>query len=298
VPEERVTVEVGGRELSLSNLAKVLYPEAGFTKGEVIDYYVRIAPVLLPHLAGRQLTLKRYPNGVDQPFFFEKRCPPHAPDWIQRAEGDIPYCVIDGLASLIWVANLASLELHPSLAPAASIMHPGQVMFDLDPGAPANVVDCARLALVLRELFRGVGLEAFPKTSGSKGLQLSIPLNDPDITYEDTRRFSRAVAQAMERQYPDQVISTMTKRDRVGKVFVDWAQNHPAKTTICVYSLRAMPRPTVSTPVSWEELEAAVESGDAAALVFDAPAVLERVDRLGDLHAPVATLRQTLPDAP
>jgi bifunctional non-homologous end joining protein LigD len=296
VPEERVAVDVGGRELSLSNLAKVLYPETGFTKGEVIDYYNRVAPVLLTHLEGRQLTLKRYPNGVDQPFFFEKRCPPHAPDWIQRADGEIPYCVIDGLASLIWVANLASLELHPSLALAATIQVPTQVMFDLDPGAPADVVDCGRLALVLRELFDGVGLQAFPKTSGSKGLQLVVPLNDPGVTYEDTRRFSRAVAQAMEKQYPDRVIATMTKRDRVGKVFVDWSQNHPVKTTICVYSLRARPHPTVSTPVTWQEVEGAVEDGDAAALVFEAADVLDRIERLGDVHAPVATMRQTLPD--
>jgi bifunctional non-homologous end joining protein LigD len=295
VPEERVAVDVGGRELSLSNLAKVLYPETGFTKGEVIDYYNRVAPVLLTHLEGRQLTLKRYPNGVDQPFFFEKRCPPHAPDWIQRADGEIPYCVIDGLASLIWVANLASLELHPSLALAATVQVPMVVMFDLDPGAPADVVDCGRLALVLRELFDGVGLQAFPKTSGSKGLQLVVPLNDPGVTYDDTRRFSRAVAQAMEKQYPDRVIATMTKRDRVGKVFVDWSQNHPVKTTICVYSLRARPHPTVSTPVTWEEVEGAAEDGDAAALVFEAAEVLDRIERLGDVHAPVATLRQTLP---
>jgi bifunctional non-homologous end joining protein LigD len=295
VPDERVSVIVDGRDLVLSNLSKVLYPETGFTKGEVIDYYVRIAPVLLPHLAGRALTMKRFPNGVRQPFFFEKRCPSHAPDWVRRVDGEIPYTVVDGTASLVWIANLASLELHPSLARADAPDVSTMVMFDLDPGPPAGVLECARLALDLRDLLAGVGLQAFPKTSGSKGLQLCVPINDPAVTFRDTRAFAQAVALAVERQLPDRAVATMAKQQRVGRVFVDWAQNHPAKTTICVYSLRAMERPTVSTPVTWAELEAAVGADDPALLVFDAPTVLDRVDRLGDVFAPVATMRQSLP---
>jgi bifunctional non-homologous end joining protein LigD len=242
----------------------------------VIDYHVRIAPRLLPHLEGRPLTLKRYPNGVDEPFFYEKRCPPHAPDWVDRAPGSIPYCVIDGLASLVWVANLASLELHPSLAMAAAPEVPTVVAFDLDPGAPADVVDCARLATDLRDMLDVLGLQCFPKTSGSKGMQVYVPLNTP-TSYDATRAFSQAV------------VATMAKQRRGGKVFVDWAQNHLTKTTVAAYSLRAMPTPTVSTPVTWDEVE---DARTAADLTFTAAEVL---DREGDPFAPVATLQQELP---
>lgn len=254
----------------------------------MIDYHVRIAPRLLPHLAGRPLTLKRYPNGVDEPYFYEKRCPPHAPAWIERAPGTIPYCVVDGLASLVYVANLASLELHPSLALAAAPEVPTVVAFDLDPGAPADVVDCARLALDLRAMLEGVGLQAFAKTSGSKGMQVYVPLNTP-TTYEATRGFSQAVAVTLERQLPDRAVASMAKEKRGGRVFVDWQQNHLTKTTISVYSLRAMQEPTVSTPVTWDEVEDARVADD---LTFTAPEVLARE---GDPFAPVATLRQELP---
>jgi bifunctional non-homologous end joining protein LigD len=254
----------------------------------VIDYHVRVAPRLLPHLEGRPLTLKRYPNGVDEPYFFEKRCPPHAPAWIERATGSIPYCVVDGLASLVWVANLASLELHPSLAKTAAPEVPTVVAFDLDPGAPADVVDCARLAGNLRDMLAVLGLECFPKTSGSKGMQVYVPLNTP-TTYEATRGFSQAVAFTLERQLPDRVVANMAKQRREGKVFVDWAQNHPVKTTIAAYSLRAMPEPTVSTPVTWGEVENAHTADD---LTFTANDVLARDH---DPFAPVATLEQELP---
>jgi bifunctional non-homologous end joining protein LigD len=254
----------------------------------VIDYHVRIAPRMLPHLAGRALTLKRYPNGVEEPFFFEKRCPPHAPAWIERASGSIPYCVLDGLASLVWVANLASLELHPSLHLAATPDVPTLVAFDLDPGAPADVVDCARLAADLRDMLDVLGLQCFPKTSGSKGMQVYVPLNTP-TSYEATRSFAQAVAFTLERQLPERVVANMAKERRGGKVFVDWAQNHPVKTTIAVYSLRAMPEPTVSTPLTWDEVEDARAADD---LSFTADEVLAREL---DPFAPVATLEQELP---
>ena len=254
----------------------------------MIDYAVRVAPRILPHLQGRALTLKRYPNGVDEPFFFEKRCPPHAPAWIERAPGSIPYCVIDGLASLVWVANLASLELHPSLHLAATPEVPTLVAFDLDPGAPADVVDCARLATDLRDMLALLGLQCFPKTSGSKGMQVYVPLNTP-TTYEATRGFAQAVAFTLERQLPDRVVANMAKQRREGKVFVDWAQNHPVKTTIAAYSLRAMPEPTVSTPVTWDEVEDARTADD---LTYTAEQVLARDD---DPFAPVASLEQELP---
>ena len=257
----------------------------------MIDYHVRIAPRLLPHLAGRALTLKRYPNGVDEPFFFEKRCPPHAPAWIERASGSIPYCVLDGLASLVWVANLASLELHPSLHLAAAPDVPTLVAFDLDPGAPADVVDCARLATDLRDMLDVLGLQCFPKTSGSKGMQVYLPLNTL-VTYEDTRAFSRGLAQLLERRDPERVVSDMSKAKRAGKVFVDWSQNDRHKTTVNVYSLRAMERPTVSTPLTWDEVAAVRRPEDVQ---FRAEQTLERVDDHGDLFAPLLSTAAPLP---
>jgi bifunctional non-homologous end joining protein LigD len=293
-------VEVESRTLKLSNLDKVLYPEAGFTKGQVIDYYRRIAPALLPHLAGRPLTLKRYPNGVDQGHFYEKRCPSHRPEWVHTAEvwsdrnkGIVPYCVVDELATLIWVANLASLELHTSLSLGDEITRPTMVVFDLDPGAPADIVDCCRVALRLRGLFDRMRLQSFAKTSGSKGLQLYIPLNTP-VTYEPgTKDFALAVAQSLEKRFPDEIVSSMKKELRPGKVLIDWSQNDEHKTTVSVYSLRAKPRPTVSTPVTWDEVEACAETGEP--LVFEWDAVLDRVARHGDLFAPLLTLEQELP---
>jgi bifunctional non-homologous end joining protein LigD len=301
---EAVEVEVGGRQLKLSNLDKVLYPEAGFTKGQVIDYYTRIAPTLLPHLLQRALTLKRYPNGVDGQFFYEKNCPKHRPPWVEtlsvwsaRNKADVNYCLIDELAGLVWVANLASLELHTSLAHARDIQRPSMLVFDLDPGPPATAVECAQVAVWLREVLGDLGLQAFPKTSGSKGLQIYVPLNTP-VTFNETKPFAHALAKMLEEQHPKEVLSVMTKDLRKGKVFIDWSQNDDSKTTVCVYSLRARPRPTVSTPVTWDEVEAVLTSGDPEDLVFEAPAVLERVEAHGDLFGPLCELEQVLPAPP
>ncbi|HEX2850425.1 MAG TPA: non-homologous end-joining DNA ligase [Acidimicrobiales bacterium] len=291
-------VDVGGHQLKLSNLDKVLFP-SGFTKGEVIDYYARIAPVLVPHLEGRPLTLKRYPNGSMAGHFFEKNCPKHRPEWFttapvasSRNRGTIEYCVVDSVAGLVWVANLASLELHPSLSLAPAVERPTMVVFDLDPGAPAGLPECREVALHLRDVFDHLDLRSVVKTSGSKGLQVYVPLNTP-ATYEGpggTKGFALAVAQLLERQLPDLVVSNMAKDLRVGKVLVDWSQNDEHKTTVSVYSLRAKERPTVSTPVSWDEVD---EGGDL--LRFEAGDALERVDRLGDLFRPALDIQQELP---
>jgi bifunctional non-homologous end joining protein LigD len=294
-------VEVDGRELSLTNLDKVMYPATGFTKGEVIDYYARIAPTMLPHISGRPMTLKRYPEGVDAGHFFEKRCPKHRPEWVNtasiwsdREDGEIAFCVCDDKPTLIWMAQLASLELHPSLSLAKRMERPTVLAFDLDPGEPANVIDCARVALEVRELFGDLGLECFPKTSGGKGLQVYLPLNS-SLTYEATKPYAQAVAQLLERMHPDRIVSRMTKRLRKGKVFVDWSQNTESKTTVAVYSLRARERPTVSTALDWVEVSEAAESGEPEPIRFEAADVLERVAERGDLFAPVLELKQKLP---
>jgi bifunctional non-homologous end joining protein LigD len=298
-PAKRLEVAVLDRTLSLSNLDKVLYPRAGFTKGQVIEYYTRIAPVLLPHLRARPLTLKRYPNGVEDKFFYEKRCPTHRPDWVVttpvwsgRNEGDIDFCLCEDLPTIVWLANLADLELHTPMARAPEMDHPTMIAFDLDPGPPATIVECARVALELRRAFAFWGLEAFPKTSGSKGMQVYLPLNTP-VTYADTREFSHGLARLLERRDPDFVVADMKKALRTGKVFVDWSQNDRHKTTVNVYSLRAMERPTVSTPLSWDEVEEMAASG--VGLSFTSDEVLERVRSYGDLFAPVQTLEQELP---
>jgi bifunctional non-homologous end joining protein LigD len=302
-PAQRLEVEIGDRRLSLSNLGKVLYPEAGFTKGQVIDYYTRIAPAVLPHLRGRPLTLKRYPNGVDQPYFYEKQCPSHRPDWIETAavwsghsSRTINYCLANDLPTLVWLANLADLELHTSLALAEDVKAPTLIAFDLDPGPPATIVECAEVALRLREAFDHFGLQAFPKTSGSKGMQVYVPLNTP-ATYDATKTFARGLAQVLERRHPKLVLSDMSKQRRTGKVFVDWSQNDEHKTTVNVYSLRARERPTVSTPLTWDEVQAARAASDPEALNFTSAEVLERVAEHGDLFAPVAELQQELPVA-
>jgi len=303
-PSTTTSVEVEGRQLKLSNLDKVLYPEVGFTKGQVIDYYTRIAPVLLPHLRERPLTLKRYPNGVDAPFFYEKRCPKHRPEWVRttavwskRTQDNLDFCLVDDLPSLVWVANLASLELHTSLSCGGDIERPSMLVFDLDPGAPATIVECAQVGLWLRELLDDLGLECVAKSSGSKGLQVYVPLNTP-VTYDDTKPFSHALAQLLERREPKLVVSQMAKELRKGKVFIDWSQNDRVKTTVCVYSLRARERPTVSTPLTWDEVEELHESGDAERFVLTAEAVLERVSDLGDAFAPVVEVEQSLPRPP
>lgn len=297
-------VEVDGRELKLTNLDKVLYPKAGFSKGEMVDYYAKVAPQIVPHLAGRALTLRRFPEGVDDTdaAFFEKRCPKHRPEWVETTRvlagpnaGYIDYCVCDDRATLVWMAQLAAIELHPSLSLGKKHEQPTVLAFDLDPEPPAEVLACSRVALRLREVFDHVGLESFVKTSGSKGLQLYVPLNTR-TDYDETRPFAQAIAQLLAKQTPDEVIAKMGKKTlRKGKVLIDWYQNNERKTTIAVYSLRARERPTVSTPVTWEEVERAVEKDDADSLVFEAPDVLKRIDQHGDLFAPVLELKQKLP---
>ena len=297
-------VEIQGRKLSLTNLDKILYPAAGFTKGQVIDYCVRIAPVLLPHFSGRALTMKRYPEGVDHEYFFEKNAPKHRPEWVKTApiwsgsnHRTIHYILADDLATLVWIANLASLELHPSLSLAVAIETPTMIVFDLDPGEPANIIQCAQVGLWVRGIFDHFGLQSFPKTSGSKGLQIYVPLNTP-TTYAQTKPFAHAVARLLEQEHPELVVSDMKKAVRTNKVFVDWSQNDEHKTTIGVYSLRAREHPTVSTPVTWEEVEQALKKKDAQRLVFQAPEVLKRVEKSDDLFAPVAKLQQRLPQLP
>jgi bifunctional non-homologous end joining protein LigD len=293
-------VEIDGRELSITNLDKVLYPKTGFTKGEVLDYYARIAEALLPHLRGRALTLNRFPNGVEGGSFYEKRCPSHRPDWVPTARLEmgsetIDFCRCEDRPTLVWLAQLAAIELHPSLSLARKQEHPTVLAFDLDPGPPAGILECCAVAQRLRELFADLGLECFPKTSGSKGLQVYVPLNGK-ASYERTKPFAHAIARLLERERPDDVVSRMTKKLRKGKVFVDWSQNDRAKTTIAVYSLRAREHPTVSTPLTWDEVDKAASDGDADSLRFEAAAVLERVSERGDLFAPVLELRQPLPE--
>jgi len=290
-------VEVEGRQLRLTNLDKVLYPVPGFTKGQVIDYYTRVAPYVLPHLLGRPLTLKRYPNGVEGGHFYEKQCPSHRPDWVRTAaipvsRKTIDFCLCDDLPTLVWAANLADLELHPSLSRAEAIEHPTTLAFDLDPGEPAGILECCEVACLLRGLLGQLGLECFPKTSGSKGMQVYAPL-DGEATYDQTKPLAQALARLLESRHPQLVVSTQKKELRVGKVLVDWSQNDEHKTTVCVYSLRARERPTVSTPLRWAEVEKARDPGD---VTFEAGAVLERTAEHGDLFAPVVELRQRLPE--
>ena len=300
---ERVAVEVGGRSLSLSNLDKVLYPKTGFTKGEVIDYYARIAPVLVPHLSGRCITLRRFPNGVEGKSFFEKRCASHRPDWVETAVGpgdsggEIHYCCIEEPAALVWTANLAALELHSPMAFASDLENPSMLVFDLDPGAPATITECCAVALDLVEVLDSVGLDAFPKTSGSKGLQVYVPLNtsgDDAHTHDHASSFALACGQLLARQKPDDVVVTMKKADRPGKVFVDWSQNSRHKTTSAVYTMRARPEPTVSTPVTWDEVS---DGADGEPLRFETADVLDRVAEFGDLFAPTLELEQRLPSS-
>jgi bifunctional non-homologous end joining protein LigD len=285
-------VSIEGRRLSLSNLDKVLYPQTGFTKAAVIDYYRRIAPVLLPHLRNRPLTLKRYPNGVDKPFFYEKNCPSHRPEWVKTARvrtssKEITFCLVQDLATLVWAANLADLEMHVPLHRYQEPDRPDSIVFDLDPGPPAGIDECRDVALLLKGMFDALDLRCLAKTSGSKGMQVYVPLNS-SVTYDETKPFALAVAETLERKKPKLVVSNMKKSLRGGKVLVDWSQNDPHKTTVCVYSLRAKERPTVSTPLTWEE----VRTGAPA---FDADEVLRRVDERGDLFAPLLSLRQKLP---
>jgi bifunctional non-homologous end joining protein LigD len=298
---QKAELVVEDRKIPVSNLDKVLYPKAGFTKGQVIDYYIRVAPVLLPHLKDRPLTMKRYPDGVEGEFFYEKNCPSHRPKWVKTAkvwsEGNnhmMDYCLAQDLPTLVWAANLADLELHTSLSLKNSIKRPTMMVFDLDPGAPADIVQCCQVGLWLRDLLAGMKLKSFAKTSGSKGLQVYVPLNTA-VTYDRTKDLSRALAQHLEHHHADLVTSNMSKAVRKGKVFVDWSQNDEHKTTICVYSLRAREEPTVSTPVRWDEVENCLKKKKADLLRFRSDKVLIRVDKLGDVFEPVEKLKQKLP---
>jgi bifunctional non-homologous end joining protein LigD len=296
LPKGGRAVTIGGRELKLSNWDKVLFPATGFTKGELITYYARVAPVVLPHLRDRALTLKRYPNGVEGGHFYEKQSPVHRPEWVPtRNINDVNYTLANEPATLVWLANLADIELHTSLARADAPERPTLLVFDLDPGAPAAIVECCEVALVLRGLFDGLGLSSVVKTSGSKGLQVYVPLDPASTTYELTKPFARRIAELLEQRMPELVVSRMAKKLRPGKVLVDWSQNDMRKTTVTVYSVRALERPGASTPVSWEEVEECRRSGRPELLTFSPDAVLERIERLGDVFAPAAELRQTLP---
>ncbi|MGV9303515.1 non-homologous end-joining DNA ligase [Nonomuraea sp. NPDC003727] len=285
----KVPVKVDGRRLTLSNLDKVLYPETGFTKAEVIDYYTRIAPVLLPHLRDRPLTVKRYPNGVDDGFFFEKNAPQHSPSWLRVVTLPVPgstknretidFAVIEDLPSLAYYANLAALELHVpqwKVGEDGKPLPPDLLVLDLDPGPPATIVDCCRVAVLLREALAADGLTAWPKTSGNKGMQLYAAWDNR----VEPSHYARELAQRLEKEHPRQIVSVMTKKLRPGKVFIDWSQNNPAKTTVAPYSLRARPHPTVSTPLLWTEVE---DCGNPDELVFTAPDALARVEQHGDL---------------
>jgi bifunctional non-homologous end joining protein LigD len=298
---QKAELIVEDRKIQVSNLDKVLYPKVEFAKGQVIDYYIRIAPVLLPHLRDRPLTMKRYPDGVDGEFFYEKNCPKHRPKWVQTAQvwsesNDrmMNYCLVQDLPTLVWAANLADLELHTSLSRKDDIACPTMMVFDLDPGAPADIVQCCQVGLWLRDLLGKMKLKSFAKTSGSKGLQVYVPLNT-SVTYDQTKDLSRSLAQYLEREHADRVTSNMFRAVRKGKVFVDWSQNDEHKTTICVYSLRARDEPTVSTPVTWNEVEKCLKKKNAELLKFRSDQVLVRVEKLGDLFESVEKLKQKLP---
>jgi bifunctional non-homologous end joining protein LigD len=293
-------VRIANRQLVLTNLDKTLFPN-GFTKAQIIDYYSRIAPLMLPHLRGRGVTIKRYPRGVADRVFFEKECPADRPRWIktrsvprQLTEGDIDYCLVDGVASLVWVINLDAVELHVPLACADDWNRPRQMVFDLDPGEGATLRDCCRLGVQFRDILADLGLKSFPKTSGGKGLHVYVPLNAAGITFDDTKGFARAVAEIFAKQEPKHITAAMTKSLRKGKIFVDWSQNDRTKTTVCVYSLRAKDQPTVSTPVTWNEVESAAKR-PSSKLIFTSDQILQRVKTTGDLYAPVLKLKQKLP---
>ena len=284
----RIEVELEGRALKLSNLDKVLWPKTGTTKRDLIDYVLRVSPVLLTHVRGRPLTLKRYPDGVDGIKFFEKRCPSHRPDWVEtepiwsdRHKEMVCYCVVRDTPTLVWLANLACIEMHVNLHVAGAFDRPTVMVFDLDPGPGTDIVECCQVAKLVRTTLKRAGMLCFPKTSGSKGLQVYVPLNSEDVTFEQ--------------EAPELVVSRMTKSLREGKVLIDWSQNDPYKTTICAYSTRAKEEPTVSTPVTWAEVQRCVREDDASVLRFTTDDVLRRVSRRGDLFADVATVVQSLP---
>ena len=297
----RKIVEIAGRRLSLSNLEKDLYPSYGFTKAHVLEYYRRIAGFILPHLKDRALTLKRYPDGVGKAFFFEKRCPSHRPSWAKTAElrregGELmTVCLVNDLETLLWVANLASLELHVPLARAGSPETPDAMVFDLDPGEQADILDCARVALIIRDLLTRLRLASFVKTSGQKGLHVYVPLNYTEATFADTKQFSKTLAVILQKNYPDLVTAKMAKEYRKGKVFINWSQNDSAATMICVYSLRAREKPFVSFPLQWRELEHLAGQDDPAKPQVLHGEAVSRAEKTGDLFREVLVKKQRLP---
>jgi len=297
----RTFVEMAGKKLSLSNLEKDLYPSYSFTKAHILEYYCRIAPFILPHLKDRALTLKRYPEGVDKDFFFEKRCPSHRPAWVKTAEipqedGErMTFCLVNDLETLIWAENLASVELHVPLARANSSETPDSMVFDLDPGDRATILECGRVALILHDLLSRMGLTSYVKTSGKKGLHVYVPLNRKETTFEDTKTFSKAVAGIMQKHYPDLVTAKMTKKERIGKVFINWSQNSASKTMISIYSLRAREKPIVSFPLEWRDLENPVGLGGPERLQVTHSEALSRVEKKGDLFREVLVKEQKLP---
>jgi bifunctional non-homologous end joining protein LigD len=292
------SLKIGPREITLTNQSKPLYP-SGFTKGDVVDYYVRVAPFMLPHLKGRAVTLKRYPNGSTAPFFFEKNCNSSRPSWmktvsIEGSTGTTNHCLINEAAALAWAGNLAALEIHVPMAAARNPNRPLAMVFDLDPGEGCDLATCASLGLRLREMLEHLGLQSFPKSSGKKGLHLYVPLNTA-ANFDQTKNCARAIASLFEKEHPTEVTTNMSKKVRANKVFVDWSQNDFHKTTVCVYSLRAADEPMASAPVSWKEVGVADKKGNAANLLFAAPQLLERLEKIGDLFAPLLTLKQKLP---
>ncbi|HMK49847.1 MAG TPA: non-homologous end-joining DNA ligase [Thermodesulfovibrionales bacterium] len=297
----RKIIEIAGKRLSLSNLEKDLYPSYGFTKAHILEYYRRISKFILPHLKDRALTLKRYPEGVEKEFFFEKRCPSHRPAWVPTArilrhgEEPMTVCLVNDLETLIWVANLASLELHVPLARAGSPETPDSMVFDLDPGDGADILDCTRVALILRDLLANMALTSYVKTSGKKGLHVYVPVNHKETTFEDTKGFSKAVAEIMQKSYPELVTSKMAKEYRKEKVFINWSQNDSSKTMICVYSMRAREKPVVSVPMEWKELEKLAEKADPERMQITHSEAISRTEAKGDLFRDVITKEQRLP---
>ena len=297
----RTFVEMAGRRLPLSNLEKDLYPSYGFTKAHILEYYRRISKFILPHLKDRALTLKRYPEGVEEDFFFEKRCPSHRPAWVETAEipeedGErMTVCLVNNLETLMWAENLASLELHVPLAKAGTPETPDSMVFDLDPGDQASILECARVALILRDLLSRMGLASYVKTSGKKGVHVYVPLNRKETTFEDTKTFSKAVAGIMQKHYPDLVTAKVAKKERNAKVFINWSQNDASKTMVCVYSLRAREKPFVSFPLEWKELENPTNLGDAERLQVTHSEAVTRVEKKGDLFREVLVKEQKLP---
>ncbi|MFA6170287.1 MAG: non-homologous end-joining DNA ligase [Candidatus Margulisiibacteriota bacterium] len=295
-------ISINDRELSLSNPEKILYPAYGFTKVRILEYYSRVARFILPHLKDRALTLKRYPQGVDQEYFFEKRCPAHRPNWVKTAalpygkDKKIAYCLANNLETLIWLENLASIELHVPLARAASYRTPDAVVFDLDPGDGADILDCARVALILKELLARQHLLSWVKTSGRKGLHVFVPLNSKGTSFENTKSFSRAVAETMQNKYPDLVTARMDKKYRRNKVFINWSQNDASKTMVCAYSLRAEEKPYVSCPLKWPELEKLLKLKKPDKFQVLAAEAVKRVGKDGDLFREVLTKKQRLPN--